>query len=69
MPQLFIEGTPSIKLWVVDNHNERAIFYGLMFLFGTLISTIVNLKKRPTITNGVSYDVGSCPLNYQLFVL
>ena len=30
-------------------------------LFGPLISTIVNSKKRPTITSGVSNDVGSCP--------
>ena len=30
-------------------------------LLGPLNSTIVNLKRRPTITRDVSYNVGSCP--------
>ena len=31
-------------------------------LLGSFIFTIVNLKKRPAITQSASYSMGSCPL-------
>ena len=34
----------------------------LLFLLGPFIFTVVKFKKRPSITLGVSYDLGSCPL-------
>ena len=36
-------------------------FFNSIYLFGPLNFTIANLKRRPAITIGVSYNMGLCP--------
>ena len=37
------------------------VFKWLSVLLSPFIFTIVNLKRRPTITSSVSYNIDSCP--------
>ena len=46
---------------MTPSNTRQLRFIGLL---GPFIFTIVNLKKRPSITPSASYSMGSCPICY-----